>query len=370
MPYDSFKLPVFPCKSDMWCELKREKRPIVIYGMGNGADKLIAKFRELDINFADIFASDGFVRGHSFHGIRVKSFSEIKESYSEFVIVLSFASNREEVIEMLLEIDGEYDMYIPDMPVAGNEYFDSNFYNMHYQEIISAYDSLRDEESKNCFAAVVNYKLTGKMPYLIRAYSSRDELYGLIASRKKITSYVDGGAYNGDTLKEALVYFKDLKRAALFEPDARNFKKLSNFAKTVESVSLELYNSALWSSEETLDFLSSGNRNSSLNSTASYESKSLGTNAIMLDSALKQSVDFIKYDLEGAELSALIGSSETIKKYKPLLLVSAYHRSSDVFSLVNYLTENYPFYDLYLRRLKCVPAWELDIIAIPKEKSC
>jgi hypothetical protein len=77
-------------------------------------------------------------------------------------------------------------------------------------------------------------------------------------------------------------------------------------------------------------------------------------------------MDFIKYDVEGAELEALLGSHETIMRDKPVLLVSAYHRSEDVFSLINYLNEKYPFYKLYLRRLRCVPAWELDIIAIPE----
>ena len=77
MPYEKISLPQYPCAEDMWDGLKKETRPIVIYGMGNGADKLIARFSMLGIEFADIFASDGFVRGHSFHGVRVKTLDEI-----------------------------------------------------------------------------------------------------------------------------------------------------------------------------------------------------------------------------------------------------------------------------------------------------
>ena len=362
-----YDLPEYPVKCDMWEELKKEKRPIVIYGMGNGADKLIARFSELNIQFADIFASDGFVRGHSFHGIRVKSFTEIRELYPDFVIVLSFASNREEVLSLLTEIDGKYDMYIPDMPVTANEYFDSNFYTVNYQEILKAYNSLADAESKKIFSSVINYKLTGRLKFLKEAATSRDELYALINSSKKILAYVDGGAYNGDTLKEAIRYFKDLKRAFLVEPDKRSFKKLSAFSETLTSPELSLYNAALWSSAGEASFISSGNRNSSINSTASHESKSVEIERITVDKIAKEKIDYIKYDVEGAELEALIGTSETILRDKPVLLVSAYHRSSDVFSLVNYLREKYPFYNLYMRRLFCVPAWELDIIAIPKE---
>ena len=89
MIYKKVALPEYPCKMDLWDKLSQENRPIVVYGMGNGADKLIKRFEKYEIEIADFFASDGFVRGHSFHGKRVKSFSEIKADYSDFVIVLS-----------------------------------------------------------------------------------------------------------------------------------------------------------------------------------------------------------------------------------------------------------------------------------------
>ena len=98
-------LPEYPLEKDMWDMLKEEKRPIVIYGMGNGADKLISRFQLLGIKYADIFASDGFVRGHSFHGTRVKSFTEITETYKDFVIALSFASRQPDVLDMLKKMD-------------------------------------------------------------------------------------------------------------------------------------------------------------------------------------------------------------------------------------------------------------------------
>ena len=177
MHHEKYTLPEYPVTTDVWDMIAASQKPIVVYGMGNGADKLIGRFEKYNIEISDFFASDGFVRGHYFHGMRVKSFSEIKEAYSDFVIVLSFASNREEVLAMLQQIDAEYDMYIPDMPVAGEDYFDKEFYNSHYDEILRAYNSLDDDSSKNMFAAIVNYKLTGRMSYLMNAYVTKDELY-------------------------------------------------------------------------------------------------------------------------------------------------------------------------------------------------
>ena len=73
-------------------------------GPSQRTTEILDILEKYDIKVSDIFASDGFVRGHSFRGYLVKSFSEIKATYSDFVILLSFASNRSEVIDMLAEI--------------------------------------------------------------------------------------------------------------------------------------------------------------------------------------------------------------------------------------------------------------------------
>lgn len=365
MIYKKATLPEYPCSMDIWDELSKESRPIVVYGMGNGADKLIKRFEKYNIEIADFFASDGFVRGHSFHGKRVKSFSEIKSEYPEFVIVLSFASNRDEVIALFEAIDRDYDLYIPDMPVAGEEYFDREFYNSNYSEILSAYDSLSDENSKNAFVNIVNYKLSGRLKFLEAAYSSKDELYSFLDGNG-FECIVDAGAYNGDTMRDAKKYFPNLKKAYAIEPDAKTFKKLAKYSEAENGVYIECINAAVFDKDGISSFFGSANRNSSISSTSSYEHKDNIVNTVMLDSIIKDKVDYIKYDVEGAELEALRGSDGVISKYKPILLVSAYHRSCDIFSLINYISSKYDFYNIYLLRLRAVPAWEIDIIAKSK----
>ena len=360
MRYIKCSLPEYPVVTDMWDLLAQESRPIVVYGMGNGADKLIERFKKYNIEISDFFASDGFVRGHTFHGMRVKSFSEIKETYPEFVIVLSFASNRQDVIEMLEKIDSEHEMYVPDMPVAGEEYFDREFYNAHYDEIVKAFELFADEESKNAYASIINYKLSGKMQYLMDAYSNKDELYAELSS-SPIETYIDAGAYNGDTAKEAIKYFPDLGEIIAIEPDPRNYKKLLRFSEEIESPRITTVNAAVWNKGGAGEFSSSGNRNSSISSTSSYQHKETDVSLISIDS-LNLSPDYIKYDVEGAELEALEGTRDTIERAHPILLVSLYHRSKDIFEIPNYLAKEYPFYRIVLRRLKCLPAWEIDLL--------
>ena len=364
MPYKIFPLPASPVRSDMWDELKKENRPIVVYGMGNGADKLFERLDSYGISVSDIFASDGFVRGHSFRGYRVKSFSEIKATYDDFVILLSFASNRSEVINMLSEIDSTCDMYVPDMPVAGvEEYFDKYFYNNNYEKIIRAYDSLEDDESRAIFSSVINYKLSGRMKYLLECYSTRDEIYSLMP-REDIRISVDVGAYNGDTVREIKGYFPNLQKVYAIEPDRKNYKKLARYSEAEEKIEVVTLNVGAWHSDGDGIFFGSGNRNSTLVATASFEHSEDGTILRSIDSVAEGKIDYIKYDVEGAEREALLGSHNTIIRCQPTLLISLYHRSRDIFELINVMRERYPEYKLYLRRLRCLPAWEIDLIAV------
>ena len=92
--------------TDLWHYLKSQAdsgRPILLYGMGNGADKIIAVCEAYGIPVADFFASDGFVRGHSFHGKVVLSFSQACEKYGaeNMIVLLSFASSRPDVLETI-----------------------------------------------------------------------------------------------------------------------------------------------------------------------------------------------------------------------------------------------------------------------------
>ena len=361
-----YSLPEYPCTLDMWDELARETRPIMVYGMGNGADKLFCRLERYGVVVREVFASDGFVRGHSFRGYKVKSFSEIKAEYDDFVILVSFGTRHPEVLDMLSEIDRAYDMYVPDMPVAGEEeYFDRDFYNNHYKEITAAYDALSDERSKNVFSLVLRYKISGRMKYLEKSYDSVSDIYSLISSTSPRTA-IDGGAYNGDTLREMREHLPTLTRAIAVEPDRRTYKRLARYVENVDDFDICACNAALWSEVCEGAFSSSANRNSTVSATASYESRVDSVPMVTVDSLADERIDYIKYDVEGAEREALEGSLVTVKRYSPALRIAIYHRSRDVFSIINYMKSKSDGYEFYVRRTRCTPAWEIDLLMIPR----
>jgi hypothetical protein len=63
----------------------------------------------------------------------------------------------------------------------------------------------------------------------------------------------------------------------------------------------------------------------------------------------KQKFDFIKMDIEGAELESLIAGKTSIIKFQPILAISIYHLPTHHWDVVNFLASLPIFYDFYLR---------------------
>ncbi len=349
--------------TDIWDRLKSSKKSIVMYGMGNGADKILAVCEKYGIEVCDFFASDGFVRGHSFHGKRVLSFSEAKQKYGaeNMIALLSFASCLEDVMGNIRRIGEECELYAPDVPVCGEELFTLEYARCHENRLRKAYDLLADGESRKIFENVIYYKLSGDIKYLFEAESDKDEVYRELLHAEKIRTYADLGAYNGDTVRELMSYAEDLRQVIAFEPDRRSFRKLCAWCEGVSEPQILTVNAAAWSHDEILTFGDEGNRNSGLFA----KGKSVEINATSLDKVLaSQAVDYIKYDVEGCEAQAIEGSRETILRHRPRLLVSLYHKSEDIFSLPLMIHDLCPDYRLYLRRYPYIPAWDLNLICV------
>jgi FkbM family methyltransferase len=76
-------------------------------------------------------------------------------------------------------------------------------------------------------------------------------------------------------------------------------------------------------------------------------------------------VDFIKMDIEGSEREALRGAAETIRRFKPKLAISAYHRPDDLLVLPALIKEIEPSYALYFDHYT-IHAEESVIFATPR----
>ena len=350
---------------DLWQSLQEEKRDILLYGMGNGADKLLAVCEKKGIRVSGIFASDGFVRGHSFHGMRVMSYSEVESIYPQngCVVLLAFGSSRPEVMALFDRVAARYPLFVPDLPVCGENLFDAAFFAQHRENFEKARALFTDEASRTLFDLVLRCKYEATHALLDRAVSARDAWEILPA--QCITAMADLGAYNGDTAREAMQKCPHLSFVLAAEPDRRNFRKLSDWASNgTKNCKVECHQVAISDTRGEAAFDSSGNRNAGLCTGRTDATVQTDT----LDNLLQgRRVDYIKFDVEGAERAALCGARDTIRIHRPALRVACYHRSEDLFGLPLLLATLCERYTFHLVRTRGYPAWDLDIVAIPKK---
>ncbi len=347
-------------KQSCWDRLKAEKRPVFMYGMGDGALKIMSVFRDKGITLSGIFASDDFVRGHSFEGYRVHKLSEIEAVVQDFVVVLAFAAGYQEIVDKIYNIASRHTLYVPDVPVAGGGLFTYDYCMENQDKIKAVYDSLADEYSRNVYANIINFKISGKIEYLSAVTTSRAEIYRKIIKPGLNEVYVDLGAYNGDTIRELMEYTHG-KYMAVFalEPDRKNFKKLAKFVDGMKHI--YAYNAAAWCVDTELPFAAKAGRQSAVcaASTTMVDARSV-------DSILAgKPATLIKMDVEGFEREAIWGAASTISHYSPKLMVALYHRNEDIFEIPLLIKKLNPDYKLYIRHQLYIPAWETNLYAAP-----
>lgn len=140
---------------------------------------------------------------------------------------------------------------------------------------------------------------------------------------------IDGGANVGILTLLFATIIKKKGRVYAFEPDKYNIKMLNsnlslNDIGNIYSVHKEL----LWSSESIIDFQESGTVASSA-LWFSSEENIVKKKAITLDKWCEVNnihrLDYIKMDIEGAELEAIEGCREIIKKHQPNFAIASYH---------------------------------------------
>ena len=342
----------------VWNVLKKKDKPLVLYGTGNGADKIIEELEKNGISPDGIFASDGFVRDRSFHSMKVLSFSSALEKYPDMRVAIAFASSLDDVISNMQRIDKICETYAPDVPVYGGEICNADWLEKNKRQLEKVYSMLYDDESKRIFESVLSFRYTGKISFLLNNESDRKSDFIKLLEADKIRYFCDLGAFKGDTVTEMLEYNPDAEAVA-FEPDFKSFSKAETLFEDNKRV--KFFNYAAWSCPEKLLFNSGGGRQSRF----SGEGKTKEVSAMPLDYVLEgKGTDYIKYDVEGAESEALDGSAETIRKYKPKLMVSLYHKSDDIFTLPLNIRSINPDYKFYIRRYRYIPAWDLNLICV------
>lgn len=216
---------------------------------------------------------------------------------------------------------------------------------------------------KNRFI-IDGYDIRTTAPALMETWTCRTYALSGICEVQPGDIVVDAGAYKGET---ALWFAKELQHqghvySIEMVPEFCDVIKENIARNHLENV-ITADNYALWSHETILP-ISINDSLSLCNMTGAQKAE-----AITIDSLVKKHqisrLDFIKMDLESAEIEALIGARDTIKRFHPKLAVCVYHRLSHLYEVGEFIKELDESYQFYLSHktfgpmntiLFCVPA--------------
>ena len=272
------------------------------------------------------------------------------------LVLMCFGSAREEVLSNVREIGKENEILAPDVPVYGDNVFSFDFFLENKEKLQLVRQHLSDEKSITTFDRLVHFKLTGDISDLFLCEFDNDGIFEIAEN----AVFLDLGAYNGDTATAFYEKHKPSKIIAV-EPDKRNFRKLQENTTHIENI---VYVNALISDTDETVFLDNNKgRGAHESEKGKIETQALTIDTIIKKEKLPETEQLvIKFDVEGNELKALDGACETIKKYKPLMFISCYHRSEDYFTLPLKVLELNPDYKICMRHYKGIPAWETEFI--------
>lgn len=162
-----------------------------------------------------------------------------------------------------------------------------------------------------------------------------------ISMKNKV--FLDLGCFDGkDAKKAADCFSEDNVSVYAFEPDEDNYKIcVSNLQKYGNKINIQ--NKGIGCKKEKKCFAGGG---------AGARFSEQGTCAVDIDTIDNlmgdQDVGIIKMDIEGYEELAILGGTATIKRCKPVLAVSLYHKKSDIWRIPLKILEIDPGYQFYL----------------------
>ncbi len=347
--------------SDLWTYLTTAQNPVVLYGTGNGADKILDQLILRNIPVSGIFASSGFVRNRSFRGFPVESYETLHDRLGDMIVLICFGTSRSEVLENIDRIARECETYAPDVPVYGQVLFDQAYHGSYKRSFEKVRDMLSDDISRATFDATIQYKLSGDYKLLRpveRPLSDAAELFAI----PDPSTFLDLGAYNGDTVLLYTSLFPQIHNIIAVEPDSRNFRKLqentrSFFEDTVQyTIS---YLRALVSDHDGITTIDRNKGRGVHETSVSHNTEDL-TAATIVTMLQGQKPDLIKLDVEGNELLALEGGRDVIASSRPSLIVSCYHKSEDLLTLPLFLKELVPEYKVYMRHHPHLLCWDTE----------
>lgn len=182
--------------------------------------------------------------------------------------------------------------------------------------------------------------------------------------RGKKINVVDGGAYYGELLTQMQEVGLNVGHHYCFEISQKNFKELEKVRDhTCGETEMICINKGLWDQPSVL-YVENQEAWAKVSQTETGETVDL----ITLDQFFEdnEKIDFIKMDIEGAEMKALKGGEQMLINHRPVLAISIYHQLDDFVEIPLYLNEILRDYTFLIRHHSAMLS-ETVLYGIPNE---
>lgn len=232
-------------------------------------------------------------------------------------------------------------------------------------EFNKTYEMLNDEKSRRTMELYLRAAVNGEFDKLYKECHEDFAYFNNVTESLKIETLVDCGAFDGDSIHDFVSVFEDYNRIYAIEPDSRNLEKLCDRIEREKIRNVIVVPKGVYRESTTLYFSSDGNSASHMD-----ERGDAAISAIRLDQLLGDchGRTFIKMDIEGSEMDALVGVSQTISRIHPCLAICVYHKETDLIEIPQYIESiaGQGVYEYYLR-FHGLDLAELVFYAVPRE---
>jgi len=340
--------------------IKREiksSKVVCAFGLGMVSYPIITaikKLTDIKINFSS--DNDSSKWGKTFHdNLKCISPKELEE-YKDDIAILITTQHYKKIHQQLLEKGFKKIFAITEYRLLNDTYF-KNKENIQTikDNVLKVTDILEDERSKEImFMLIKNWFDFNVDTVGYEEIFTNDEYYPCdIIQLSANESFVDVGAYNGDTIIDFIKKTHNQFNAIFaFELDKKNFKELeATVDKLAASVKnkIKLYNFGLLDEEKHVYYETGGSGSESTFINVINNACACGKTLRLNDILKNESVTFIKMDIEGSEVKALSGAEEIIRKQKPKLAVCVYHKPEHLWEVPLYIKKIVPEYKIYIR---------------------
>lgn len=325
---------------------------LVIVGAADEGRRFAETCRERNIEVAAICDADPAKLGQSVAGGKVEGLERLQQLDKSLPVVI--ASHR--VLKALGSVKKAGFTKIAPLGLLQILYPETfrphMFYDGLLEDLIESRaeyakfaEALADDKSRATLDALLGYRLSMNAEVLEPVLDH--DLYapaGVIAWGEHEV-YIEGGAFDGDTIRMFIERVRGkFDRVLAFEPDAKTFVRLRENFRNEPRV--EPINKGVFSSTTTLCFDNAGTRGSIFGGDEGFK-----VPVTTIDEVLgERPVTYIKLNIEGAELDALDGAKQAIRRHRPRLAVSVYHRPGDLWNIAVKVRELEPSYRFYLRQ--------------------